>query len=65
MAQRTRKKQYKRHKKRQKGRFLNRYDFPYAGRDTVNQTVKGLDALAPKIVKQATDQVDQITQRRI
>ena len=27
--------------------------------------MKGLDALAPKIIKQATGQVDQIAQRRI
>ena len=31
----------------------------------VNQAMKGLDALATKIIKQATGQVDQITQRRI
>ena len=32
----------------------------YTGRDTVNQAMKSLDRLAPKIIKQATDQVDQI-----
>ena len=31
----------------------------------LNQAMKGLDALAPKIIKQATGQVDQIAQRRI
>ena len=51
-----------RRKKHQRGRFLNRYDFAYAGRDTVNQAVKGLVALAPKIITQATGQVDQIAQ---
>ena len=30
----------------QRGGFLNRYDFVYAGRDTVNQAMKGLEALA-------------------
>ena len=55
----------KRYKKRQRGRFLNQYDFAYAGRDTVNQAMKDLDALAPKIIKQATGQVDQMAQRRI
>ena len=33
----------------QRGGFLNRYDFAYAGRDTVNQTAKHLDKLAPKL----------------
>ena len=51
-----------RRKKHQRGRFLNRYDFAYAGRDTVNQAVKGLVALAPKIITQATGQFDQIAQ---
>ena len=31
----------------------------------VNQDLIGLDALAPKIIKQATGQVNQIAQRRI
>ena len=30
----------KRKKRRQKGGFLNRYDFAYAGRDVVDQTFK-------------------------
>ena len=43
MVRRIRKKQYKRRKKRQRGGFLNQYDFAYAGRDTVvNQAMKGL-----------------------
>ena len=44
---------------------MNRYKFAYTGRDTVNQAMKVLDALAPKIIKQVTGQVDQIAQRRI
>ena len=31
----------------------------------MNQAMKDLDALAPKIMKQATGRVDQIAQRRI
>ena len=57
MVRRIRKKQYKRRKKRQRGGFLNQYDFAYAGRDTVNQAMKGLYALDNK--------VDQIAQRHI
>ena len=48
-------KQYQKYKqrrtKRQRhGGFLNRYDFAYAGRDTVNQVMKGLDSLTPKLL---------------
>ena len=35
----------KRGKRSQTGSFLNRYDFAYAGRDTVNQVVKSLQKL--------------------
>lgn len=36
----------------QTGGFLNRYDFAYTGRDTINQVGK----IAPEIIKQATGQ---------
>lgn len=47
--------------KRQRGGFLNRYDFAYAGRDTVNQVGK----IAPALITQATGQIDKIAQNRI
>ena len=65
MARTIKKKQYKKCKKRQKRGFLNQQDFAYAEGDTVNQDLIGLDALAPKIIKQATGQVNQIAQRHI
>ena len=65
MVRRIRKKQYKRCKIHQRGGFLNRYDFAYAVSNTVNQAMKGIDALAPEKIKQATDQFDPITQRYI
>ena len=43
------------------GGFLNRYDFADAGRDVVNQAGK----VAPRIIKQATSQIDKIAQDRI
>ena len=43
-------------RRRQRGGFVNRYDFAYAGRDTVNQVGK----IAPGIIKQATCQIDKI-----
>ena len=37
-------------RRKHRGGFLNRYDFAYAGRDIVNQAMKGLDTLAPKLI---------------
>ena len=49
--------------------FFNRYDFAYAGRNTVNQAAKHLDTLAPKLVNQlmskATTGLDNITAKRV
>ena len=59
------KKQYKRRTKSERAGCLNQCDFAYAGRGAVNQVMKGLDALAPKLIKQATGQIDQIAQRHI
>ena len=55
----------KRGRRKQRGGFLNRYDFAYAGRDTVNQAMKGLDALAPKVIGQASKAIDKIAEARI
>ena len=41
--------------------FINRYDFPYAGRDTVNQAVK----VVPGVIKAATNDVNEIAKDRI
>ena len=46
---------------RQTGGFLNRYDFAYAGRDVVNQVGK----VAPKLLTQATGEINKIAQQRI
>ena len=61
---------YFRHgRKRQRSGFLNRYDFAYACRDTVNQATKNLDKLAPKLIDQlmnrATAGLDKISANRI
>ena len=58
---RTKHKTRKRKNKRQYGGFLNRYDFAYAGRDTVNQAAK----VAPEIIKAATNDVNKIAEQRI
>ena len=41
--------------------FLNRYDFAYVGRDTVNQLGKN----APGIIKNASSEINNIAQQRI
>ena len=52
-------------RRKQRGGFLSRYDFAYAGRDTVNLAMKGLDTLAPKVISQAAKESDKITEARI
>ena len=47
--------------RRQTEGFLNRYDFAYAGRDTVNQAGK----VAPKPISQATGEINKFSQQRI
>ena len=45
--------------------FLNRYDFAYFSRYTVNQTMKGLDSLAPKLIGRTLKEIHQIAEARI
>ena len=51
----------RRRSQHQTGGFLNRYDFAYAGRDTVNQVGK----IAPGIINKATSDINKIAQQRI
>ena len=46
---------------RQTGGFLNRHDFAYAGRDTINHVGK----IAPGIMNKATSDINKIAQQRI
>ena len=48
-------------KKRQLGGFLNRYDFIYASRDTINQAAK----VAPGVIKNASNEINSIAKERI
>ena len=58
---------YKRRKakRRQHGGFLNGYNFAYAGRDTVNQEMKGLDSLAPILIDKTLKEIDKFAKARI
>ena len=51
----------RRKRPRQRGGFLNRYNFAYAGSDLANQ----LGKIAPDIINQNTGQIDKIAQNRI
>ena len=52
-------------RRRQRCGFLNRYDFAYACRHTVNQAMKSLDTLAAKLIIQTSREVDKIAEARI
>ena len=51
----------KNRRRRETGGWLNRYDFAYAGRDTVNQVGK----IAPNIIKVAAGSIDEVAKKRI
>ena len=53
--------QYKPKTQKTTWRFLNRYDFAYAGRDTVNQAAK----VAPGVIKAATNDINNIAEQKI
>ena len=44
---------------------MNRHNFAYAGRDTVNQTLKNLNNTAPKLISQTSKEVSKIVEARI
>ena len=46
---------------RQRGGFLNRYDFAYAGQDAVNQAAK----VAPRVIKAAANNINAVATDRI
>ena len=52
-------------KRRQKGGFLNRYDFAYAGRNVVNQAFKNLDKTAPALIQSLKGELNDVLQQRI
>ena len=52
-------------RKRQQGGFLNRYDFAYAGRDTINQAFKNLDKSAPPLINNLSAELNKILEERI
>ena len=55
----------KRKRQRQKSGFLNRYDFAYAGRDTINQAFKNLDKSTPALIQNLKGEFNDVLQQRI
>ena len=60
-AKKKRKSRRSYRKRKQRGGFLNRYDFAYAGRDTVNQ----LGKIAPGVIKDASSEINNISLQHI
>ena len=68
MTSKYRKKRTKRNKAkkgRQKGGFLNRYNFVYAERETINQAFKNLNASAPNLVKNLSNEANTLLQQGV
>ena len=59
--QRKNKPRQKYRKRTQRGGLLNRYDFAYAGRDTVNQVTK----IAPGMIKNTGSKINNVAQQRL
>ena len=59
--QRKNKPRRKYRKRTQRGGLLNRYDFAYAGRDTVNQVTK----IAPGMIKNTGSKINNVAQQRL
>ena len=60
-CKRKRRPRQKYRKRTQSGGFLNKYNFAYAARDTVNQVGK----IAPGLIKNAISEINNISQQRI
>ena len=46
--------------RKQRGGFLNLYDFVYAGRNTVDQAAKHIKTIAPDLLNQAINRADRL-----
>ena len=53
----------KRKRRHQTGGFLSRYDFAYAGRDSVNQATHHINKITPCLINQTVNRVGQQTMR--
>ena len=52
-------------KRRQKGVFLNRYDFAYAGRDTINTGLNAFKRFVPSLIENTRNEIYKVTEKKI
>ena len=52
-------------RRKKRGGFLNRYDFFYDGQDTAIEAMKCIDTLPPKLINQASKEIDKISEATI
>ena len=52
-------------KQKQKGGWLNRYGFDYAGRDAANTGVNPFNRIVPALMKKASWEVSLVAKKRI
>ena len=57
------KRQKNKRRRRQTGGFLSRYNFAYAGRDSVNQAAYHVKKVAPGLINQTVNRVGEQTRR--
>ena len=62
---RSRKTKTSRRRRRQRGGWLSRYDFAYAGRDSVNQAAYHVNKIAPKLIDKSFDRARDLAPQLI
>lgn len=62
---RNKKNEKRKRKAYQKGGWLNRYDFAYAGRDADNTGVNGFNRIASGLMNKPSTEVDLVAKKRI
>ena len=51
--------------RRQRGGFLTRHDFEYAGQDTINTGLNTLKRMVPGLIENAENKIGKVTEKRI
>ena len=65
MCRKLRRRKNRIRRKKQKGEFLNRYDFAYTGRDTIKHAFQNLDKTAPPLIQNLSAELNKILEQRI
>lgn len=62
---RNRKIKKSKRRRKQNGRWLNKYDFVYTGRGAANTGVDAFNGIAPGLMKISSREIDLIAEKRI